>query len=61
MVTLQTFSQTGRLCPICGNHSVFTDDIYKFWVIYSHTVQKCEMDKLTCSYEIKTDKNGNKI
>ncbi len=61
MVILQTFNETGKLCPSCGNHSVFNHDVYKFWFIYSHTITKCEMDPLTCNYEIRIDKHGNRI
>jgi hypothetical protein len=51
MVTLQTEATTGTKCPVCGNYSVFKEDVYKLWFFYSHTVIKCEMDSLTCTYE----------
>jgi hypothetical protein len=51
MVALQKYSETGKLCPKCGNHSVFQKKVYKFCIIYTRTLFKCEM--IGCDYIIK--------
>ena len=58
MVTLQTFTTTGKECPKCKNHSIFSEKIFKFLgFTYSHTLDECKMDNRYCNYkEIKYDK-----
>lgn len=41
MVTLQTFGETGRACPKCENHSVFSNE--------DETAESCHMGD--CDYE----------
>lgn len=54
MVSLQTISSTGRTCPVCGNGSVFFEDIYNcFGLFYCYTIEKCEMGLNICNYQSK--------
>jgi len=61
MISLQTGASTGKTCPKCGNGSVFPIKIYKFFgLIYSHTVDRCEMGP-SCDYEDLSEIRNQKI
>ncbi len=51
MITLQKISSTGKECPICGNNSVFKNDVYNiFGLFYDYTEEQCEMGYKICNY-----------
>jgi hypothetical protein len=52
MIHLQTFGENGRICPKCGQGSVFTRGVYKwFGFVYKYTEHKCAISE--CGYEAK--------
>ena len=55
MITLQSFSETGKNCPICNNGTVFKEHVYKKYLlwfpVYQYTILKCKMQG--CNYKKK--------